>query len=191
LAAEAKAIDLRVTLEARVGPILGDPTRLQQVVWNLVSNAIKFTPRGGEVRVELTCEEDLGRLVVRDTGEGIRPDFLPYVFDRFRQGDGGTTRVHGGLGLGLAIVRQLVELHGGDVTVASDGVGRGATFTVTLPIMAAQDDDRRARRTRTWTACASSRSTTSPTRSSSSARSSSAAASTSTPRRPPSRRCGG
>jgi len=145
LAAEAKAIDLRVTLEARVGPILGDPTRLQQVVWNLVSNAIKFTPRGGEVRVELTCEEDLGRLVVRDTGEGIRPDFLPYVFDRFRQGDGGTTRVHGGLGLGLAIVRQLVELHGGDVTVASDGVGRGATFTVTLPIMAAQDDDRRAR----------------------------------------------
>ncbi len=146
LAAEAKQIDVQVAAQPRLGPILGDPVRLQQVVWNLVSNAVKFTPRGGEVHITLDRDGACARLVVRDTGEGIRSDFLPYVFDRFRQGDGGSTRTHGGLGLGLAIVRQLAELHGGEVAVTSRGPGLGATFTVRLPLMATQGASRESRR---------------------------------------------
>lgn len=114
--------------------ITGDPDRLQQVVWNLVSNAIKFTPPGGHVQLGLERNRTNVILVVSDTGEGVTPEFLPYVFDRFSQQDGSKTRRHGGLGLGLAIVRHLVELHGGQVSVSSPGLGQGATFTVILPV---------------------------------------------------------
>ena len=119
-------------------PVSGDAGRLQQVIWNLLANAIKFTPEGG--RVDVFIERSNGHMEVRvvDTGQGISPDFLPHVFERFRQADGATTRRHTGLGLGLAIVRQLVELHGGTVHAASEGVGRGATFTVRLPISAGE-----------------------------------------------------
>ncbi|HEY9596620.1 MAG TPA: response regulator [Cyanophyceae cyanobacterium] len=113
--------------------IEGDPNRLQQVVWNLLSNAIKFTPKGGTINVELECDRTQAQIRVRDTGIGIRPEFLPHVFDRFRQEDGSTTRSYGGLGLGLSIVHHLVELHGGSITAESDGEGKGATFTVKLP----------------------------------------------------------
>jgi CheY-like chemotaxis protein/anti-sigma regulatory factor (Ser/Thr protein kinase) len=116
--------------------VSGDPARLQQVVWNLLSNAIKFTPRHGQVHITLERVSSQSCLTVRDTGQGISADFLPYVFDRFRQAETGTTRSHGGLGLGLAIVRHLVELHGGEVTVRSPGVDQGATFTVRLPLLA-------------------------------------------------------
>jgi CheY-like chemotaxis protein/anti-sigma regulatory factor (Ser/Thr protein kinase) len=114
--------------------VLGDPHRLQQVVWNLLSNAVKFTARGGKVRVMVGRDDGSAVISVRDTGEGIGPEFLPYVFDRFRQADASTTRKHGGLGLGLSIVKHLMEMHGGAVQVASEGVGRGATFSVTLPL---------------------------------------------------------
>jgi signal transduction histidine kinase/DNA-binding response OmpR family regulator len=132
-AAEAKRISLEGQIPANLGAINGDPDRLQQVVWNLLSNAIKFTPSGGTVKASV-CQEN-GRVKIRiaDTGKGIHPEFLPYVFDRFRQADSSTTRAHGGLGLGLAIVRHLVELHGGTVHADSDGDGRGATFTADLP----------------------------------------------------------
>ena len=113
--------------------MLGDADRLQQIVWNLVNNAVKFTPEGGRVEVHMARADDGVEITVSDTGAGIEPEFLPYVFDRFRQADAATTRSYGGLGLGLAIVRQLVELHGGTVAVGSDGAGRGATFTVRLP----------------------------------------------------------
>jgi hypothetical protein len=136
-AAQAKAIDLRAELDPRVGPVSGDPARLQQVVWNLVANAVKFTPQDGRVDIELARADSHLQLSVRDTGEGIKAEFLPYVFDRFRQADGSTTRVHGGLGLGLAIVRHLVELHGGTVKAESDGAGKGASFTVRLPLLSA------------------------------------------------------
>ncbi|MGH9422666.1 MAG: sensor histidine kinase, partial [Thermoanaerobaculia bacterium] len=106
----------------------------QQVVWNLLSNAIKFVPRGGHIAVALKRFESAARIVVRDDGPGIEPAFLPHVFERFRQADSGTARAHGGLGLGLAIVRHLVELHGGSASVESNGRGQGATFTVELPI---------------------------------------------------------
>jgi CheY-like chemotaxis protein len=139
LAAEAKSIDLVARL-LPVPRITGDPTRLQQVVWNLLSNAIKFTPRGGRVEVRLGTFDSHVQIEVADTGEGIRSDFLPYVFDRFRQADGTTTRAHSGLGLGLAIVRHLVELHGGQVRAHSDGEGRGALFTVRLPVAAVRRD---------------------------------------------------
>ncbi|GAB1538946.1 hypothetical protein NUACC21_16110 [Scytonema sp. NUACC21] len=115
--------------------VLGDPSRLQQIVWNLLSNAIKFTSQGGRVEVLLERVEAQARITVKDTGIGIHPDFLPYVFDSFRQADGSTTRKHGGLGLGLAIVRHLIELHGGTVTASSPGEGQGATFIVELPIL--------------------------------------------------------
>ncbi|NHC35325.1 ATP-binding protein [Scytonema millei] len=118
--------------------VLGDATRLQQVVWNLLSNAVKFTPTGGQITVRLEQVDDKAHLVVSDTGKGIHPDFLPYVFDYFRQADGSTTRKFGGLGLGLAIVRHLVELHGGTVKAASPGEGLGATFTVKLPLIPIQ-----------------------------------------------------
>ena len=133
-AADAKALQFRVALEPSVGRVSGDANRLQQVVWNLFSNAVKFTPDGGSVEVRLDRLDSSARLTVQDTGIGIDPQFLPYIFDRFRQADGSTTRKHGGLGLGLAIVRHLVELHGGTVGAHSDGAGQGATFAITLPL---------------------------------------------------------
>ncbi|HYE14186.1 MAG TPA: ATP-binding protein [Pyrinomonadaceae bacterium] len=133
LAAEAKGLALSVTLDPRARLVAGDEARLRQVVWNLLSNSIKFTPDGGRVEVSLRRAGRRAEIRVADTGCGISPDFLPYVFDRFRQGDQSTTRRHGGLGLGLAIVRHLVELHGGTVTADSDGPGRGCTFTILLP----------------------------------------------------------
>jgi CheY-like chemotaxis protein len=123
---------------AAVETISGDAGRLQQVIWNLLANAINFTPEGGRVGVFIEPSKDHMELRVVDTGQGISPDFLPHVFERFRQADDATTRRHTGLGLGLAIVRQLVELHGGTVHAASEGVGRGATFTVRLPISAGE-----------------------------------------------------
>jgi len=133
--AEAKGVKLRVTLPPNLGMVMGDRERLQQVVWNLVSNAVKFTPAGGEVTVRLNRINSHLEISVTDTGAGIHPDFLPHVFDRFRQADGSTTRAHGGLGLGLAIVRHLVELHGGEAVADSPGTGKGSTFTVRLPLM--------------------------------------------------------
>jgi len=135
LAADAKGIRLQTLLDPSAGPISGDSARLQQMIWNLLSNAIKFTPKGGRVQLRLERVNSHIEIVVSDTGQGISPEFLPYVFDRFRQADAATTRRHGGLGLGLAIVRHLVELHGGTVHVDSPGEGQGATFTVSLPLM--------------------------------------------------------
>ena len=132
--AEAKGVRLQVILDPAARPVSGDPNRLQQVFWNLLSNAIKFTPRGGRVQVLLERVNPHLEVSVIDTGEGIAPEFLPHVFDRFRQADASTTRRHGGLGLGLAIVKQLVELHGGSVRVHSDGPGQGTTFRVLLPL---------------------------------------------------------
>jgi len=134
--AEAKGVRLQSILDPLVGPVEGDPNRLQQVVWNLLSNAIKFTPKGGRVLIQLKSVNALAEITVTDTGAGIHQEFLPYIFDRFRQADSTSTRVHGGLGLGLAIVRHLAELHGGTVHAHSLGEGQGATFTVQLPIMA-------------------------------------------------------
>jgi signal transduction histidine kinase len=131
-AAVAKGVALVVETEPVHGLICGDPARLQQIVWNLVSNAIRFTPRGGDVRVRIR-ECDGAEITVADTGVGITPEVLPFVFDRFRQADSSLTRPYGGLGLGLAIVRHLTELHGGTVEAASEGLQRGATFTVRLP----------------------------------------------------------
>lgn len=132
-AAQAKGVrlSLATSLNDRIS---GDPDRLQQVFWNLLSNAVKFTPKGREVEVKLRQVGSNIEIQVIDGGEGISPEFLPHIFDRFRQADGSSTRRHGGLGLGLAIVKQLVELHGGTVRAASDGVGKGATLTVSLPI---------------------------------------------------------
>jgi PAS domain S-box-containing protein len=141
-AADAKSIRLQVVLDSNVGLISGDPDRLQQVFWNLISNAVKFTPKGGRVQVRLQRIESHVELAVSDTGQGITPEFLPYVFDRFRQADSAITRMHGGLGLGLAIVRHLIELHGGMVEARSPGEGQGATFTVKLPIMISHDSGR-------------------------------------------------
>ena len=138
LAAQAKSIHIHLDL-APVGLVQGDPTRLQQVIWNLLSNAIKFTPSGGRVDVRLAAIGTDAQIQIGDTGQGITPQFLPYVFDYFRQADSATTRSFGGLGLGLAIVRQLVELHGGTVTADSPGEGQGATFTVTLPAIASPE----------------------------------------------------
>ena len=132
--AEAKGVRLQVILDPAARPVSGDPNRLQQVFWNLLSNAIKFTPKGGRVQVLLERVNSHLEVSVIDTGEGIAPEFLPHVFDRFRQADASTTRRHGGLGLGLAIVKQLVELHGGSVRVHSDGPGQGTTFRVLLPL---------------------------------------------------------
>jgi CheY-like chemotaxis protein len=121
-----------------VGPVSGDPARLQQVVSNLISNAVKFTPKNGRVHVRLERVNSHLEIVVSDTGIGIRPDFLPYVFERFRQAEASTTRKTGGLGLGLAIVRHIVEMHGGTVEASSAGEGTGATFSVRLPLMIVQ-----------------------------------------------------
>ena len=136
-AADAKEIQLEI-ISGPISSLFGDAGRLQQVVWNLLSNAIKFTPRGGQVRLELRRTSSHVEISVTDSGQGIRADFLPYVFERFRQADMKTTRAHGGLGLGLAIVRQLVELHGGTVGVMSEGEGKGATFVVKLPVLPVQ-----------------------------------------------------
>ncbi|MBD1919470.1 MULTISPECIES: PAS domain S-box protein [Cyanophyceae] len=133
-AAEAKGIRLQSLLDPAAGPISGDPDRLQQVFWNLLSNAVKFTPKCGRIQLRLERINSHVEITVSDTGQGISPEFLPYVFDRLQQADSTTTRTHGGLGLGLAIVRHLVELHGGQVHVASAGEGKGTTFIVNLPI---------------------------------------------------------
>ncbi|HEU4714406.1 MAG TPA: ATP-binding protein [Pyrinomonadaceae bacterium] len=133
-AAEAKGVRVQKVIDTGAVSIPGDPVRLQQVVWNLLSNAIKFTPRGGRVQIRSERVNSHLEIVVSDTGQGISADFLPHVFDRFRQADQKTSRQHGGMGLGLAIVRHLVELHGGTVRAMSEGAGQGATFTVMLPI---------------------------------------------------------
>lgn len=135
LAAEAKSIQIHLYLDIKVGQVKGDGVRLQQVVWNLLSNAIKFTPSGGKVEVYLEQIDAQIQLRICDTGKGINPDFLPHVFEYFRQADSSTSRSSGGLGLGLAIVRQLVELHGGKVLAQSPGEGQGAAFTVSLPVV--------------------------------------------------------
>jgi len=134
-AADAKNIKIVTSFDTEAGPVLGDANRLQQVVWNLLSNAVKFTPKNGRIEIALRRVDSQVEISVSDSGEGISSEFLPYVFERFRQGDGKTTRLHSGLGLGLAIVRQLVELHGGTVKAHSDGPGRGATFKVRLPVL--------------------------------------------------------
>jgi PAS domain S-box-containing protein len=135
-AAEAKGIAVERELDLAAGPISGDPNRLQQVVWNLLSNAIKFTPRDGRVHVLLERVDSHVELTVADTGAGIRAEFIPHLFERFRQGDASTTKAYGGLGLGLSIVKNLVELHGGSIEVKSPGEGRGTTVTVTFPLAA-------------------------------------------------------
>jgi signal transduction histidine kinase/ActR/RegA family two-component response regulator len=147
LAADSKNLQLAVTLDPKARHTSGDANRLQQVVWNLLSNAIKFTPSGGRVEVRLEREDSDLQITVTDTGQGISSDLLPFVFDRFRQGDGSSTRRHTGLGLGLAIVRHLVEMHGGTVQAESDGAGLGSRFTIRLPI--ASDHDQKGNRTRT------------------------------------------
>jgi signal transduction histidine kinase/ActR/RegA family two-component response regulator len=139
-AAAAKRIQLHSVLDPRAGPISGDPGRLQQVVWNLLSNAIKFTPPEGEVSVRLSREPAHAEIVVADTGQGIDPALLPHVFERFRQADSSSTRAHGGLGIGLALVKHLAELHGGTVAAESGGPGHGARFSVRLPLLAVVDD---------------------------------------------------
>jgi signal transduction histidine kinase/CheY-like chemotaxis protein len=134
-AADAKGLRLHAMIDPRVGPVSGDPDRLQQVVWNLLSNAVKFTPKDGRIQVRVERVDSHIEIVVSDTGAGIRPDFLPFVFERFRQAESGITRKTGGLGLGLAIVRHIVEMHGGTVHADSAGEGQGATFRVRLPMM--------------------------------------------------------
>jgi PAS domain S-box-containing protein len=134
-AARAKGINLQMVVDPAADSVSGDSNRLQQVIWNLLSNAVKFTAEGGRVQVRLDRTDSHARITVSDTGEGIGPDFLPYVFDRFRQEDGKITRRHGGLGLGLAIVRHLVEMHGGTIEAQSAGEGRGATFIIRLPLV--------------------------------------------------------
>jgi PAS domain S-box-containing protein len=144
--AETKGVRMQALVDPFAGTISGDPNRLQQVFWNLLNNAIKFTPKDGKVQVLLERVNEHVEVSVIDTGEGIGPEFLPYVFDRFRQGDASTTRRHGGLGLGLAIVKQLVELHGGNVRVKSGGIGQGATFIVRLPLFAVYSEPDKERR---------------------------------------------
>lgn len=139
-AAQAKNVRIQAVLDPDAGAVRGDAARLQQVVWNLLANAIKFTPKDGRVQVVLARVESHVELTIADSGAGIAPEFLPYVFDRFRQADGTTTREHGGLGLGLAIVKQLVQLHGGTVEARSAGRGHGATFIVSLPLASLAHD---------------------------------------------------
>ena len=134
-AADAKGVRIETVLDPRATPISGDPERLQQILWNLLSNAVKFTGRGGRVQVRLARVNSHVEVSVSDTGVGISPEFLPHIFERFRQADAGTTRERGGLGLGLAIARQLVEMHGGTIDVASGGLNQGSTFRIQLPLM--------------------------------------------------------
>jgi signal transduction histidine kinase/CheY-like chemotaxis protein len=140
-AAEAKHIRVEKMFDPGAGPVFGDPSRLQQVIWNLVSNAVKFTPKDGKVQVLLERVNSHIEISVADTGIGIKPEFLPYVFERFRQADATTTRNFGGLGLGLSIVKHLVELHGGTVRVKSAGPGHGTTFSVHLPLTVVHRND--------------------------------------------------
>ncbi|NJL84353.1 MAG: response regulator [Chloroflexaceae bacterium] len=135
LAAQAKSLQIQLDLDPRSGLVLGDANRLQQIAWNLLSNAIKFTPTGGQISIRLRENEGAVELQVADTGQGISPEFLPFVFEYFRQEDSSSTRANAGLGLGLAITRHLVELHGGTITAKSAGPSQGATFTVCLPLM--------------------------------------------------------
>ena len=137
-AADAKDIRLQVVIESPGASVNGDPGRLQQVMWNLLSNAVKFTPKGGRVQISVQRVNSHVEIMVSDTGEGIRADLLPYIFDRLRHGDSSASRPHGGLGIGLALVRHLVELHGGSVFAESPGEGQGATFVVKLPLMIAE-----------------------------------------------------
>ena len=132
--AVAKGVRLETTLDTTAGPISADPNRLQQVVWNLLSNALKFTPKDGKVQVRLERVNSHVEITVADTGQGVPASFLPHVFDRFRQADSSTTRQQGGLGLGLAIVKQLVDMHGGSVKMSSPGAGLGTTVVICLPI---------------------------------------------------------
>jgi PAS domain S-box-containing protein len=143
-AADAKGLSIAMHRPIESVTVDGDPQRLQQVVLNLLTNAVKFTPMGGRIDVTVERSEDEARIAVTDTGEGMAPDFLPYAFDRFRQADGTSRRKHAGLGLGLEIVRQVVELHGGSVRAESEGAGRGATFTVSLPLAPSVASGRRA-----------------------------------------------
>src|SRR5262249_17529626 len=135
-AADARGVSLETRLPIEISQIAGDPARLQQVIWNLLSNAIKFTPQGGRVFAQLERIDPHIRITVSDTGKGIAPDFLPCIFDRFSQADSSGAQRYGGLGLGLALVKYLVELHGGTIEAASAGEGQGSTFTVTLPVRA-------------------------------------------------------
>jgi PAS domain S-box-containing protein len=141
LSAETKSILIETNLDPDTPWVSGDATRLQQVIWNLMSNAVKFTPAGGQVSVQLEKRQDYAQVSICDSGKGIKPEFLPYMFDYFRQEDGATTRKFGGLGLGLAIVRHLIELHGGTVEARSEGEGKGATFIIRLPLMVIQPAD--------------------------------------------------
>lgn len=145
-AADAKNIRLQTLVDTRIAPVSGDPDRLQQVIWNLLSNAVKFTPKGGRVQLRVERVNSHVEIIVSDTGVGIRKDFLPFVFERFRQGDSGPTRKTGGLGLGLAIVRHIVEMHGGTVLAESAGEGEGSTFTVRLPVMIVQPSRQQRKR---------------------------------------------
>jgi signal transduction histidine kinase/ActR/RegA family two-component response regulator len=140
LAADAKGLELRLLLDPAAGMVSGDAARLQQIVSNLLTNAVKFTSRSGSVEVQLKRQDTSVHITVTDTGEGIGQEFLPYIFDRFRQAEGTSSRQYGGLGLGLAIVRHLVELHGGTIRAESEGVGKGATFTATFPVIAVSGD---------------------------------------------------
>ena len=142
--ADAKQVRVQTVIDPNVGPIAGDRDRLQQVAWNLLSNAVKFTPRGGRVQIRLERVNSHVEIVVADTGVGIAPEFLPHVFERFTQGDGTTTRKTGGLGIGLAIVRHIVEMHGGTVAAASAGENQGATFRVRLPVMIVHPQQRQS-----------------------------------------------
>lgn len=142
--AHAKGIQLRLEFTRASCLVNGDANRLRQVIWNLMSNAIKFNPRGGSVYINLDCVDSMVRLTVRDTGEGIAAEFIPFVFDRFRQAEGSISRKQGGLGLGLAVVRHLVELHGGNVSAESGGLGQGSIFTVDLPMAIERRDPARA-----------------------------------------------
>jgi PAS domain S-box-containing protein len=137
-AAEAKGVRIEQVIDPLAGPVSGDPNRLQQIAWNLLSNAVKFTPRGGKVQVLLQRVNSHIEMTVSDSGQGINAEFLPFIFERFRQADASTTRRHGGLGLGLSIVKQLVDLHGGAVFASSPGEGQGSTFVVHLPLSAIQ-----------------------------------------------------
>ena len=140
-AAHAKRVTLRTNLDPRTPNVMGDQDRLQQVIWNLLSNALKFTEAGGSIEVRLVLNGRFARIVVADTGHGISPEFLPHVFERFRQADASSSRRHGGLGVGLALVHDLIVLHGGSVLAQSEGEGKGATFTIDLPTVAAQEID--------------------------------------------------
>jgi signal transduction histidine kinase len=141
-AADSSSIRLQVTLDQQVAPIAGDPDRLQQIVWNLISNAVKFTPEKGRIQIRLERVDSHVEITIADTGKGIAPEFLPHIFERFRQAESSFNRTHGGLGLGLSIVRSLVELHGGTITAQSPGENLGSTFVVRLPVMIVQDQKR-------------------------------------------------